>query len=349
MKTKKGKRETPVIQLKDYVRYHEKLSKIIELASDLSDEIYGNLFDLACLNKWKEWSDEQPIGTIFEFTEDMLRNTGDNNIDILWELLDKIREVKNRVTKYPGGEMGNSIIAMDTTNIYISIKIAGKGTIIIDWGDDSPCETHTIYTYHRDKWWQKKYEFSHDYKCENPHGYVFKTIKITGENITHLSCFKCGLTSLEVSKSTTLTWLFCRHNQLTNLDLSKNILLTHLDCGDNKLTSLDVSKNTALTDLYCNSNQLTSLNVSQNIELTHLLCSENKLTNLDVSKNTEMKGLYCQNNQFSAAELDELFEILHDNIIDEKFIYVFDNPGTDACNKKIAEDKGWRTIIPKNS
>ena len=89
--------ETRIVQLKDYVQYHEKLEKTMELVDDISEKVYESLIDLACLNKWKEWSDEQPIGTIFEFTKDMLRNTGDNNIDILWELLDKISEVKENI------------------------------------------------------------------------------------------------------------------------------------------------------------------------------------------------------------------------------------------------------------
>jgi hypothetical protein len=28
--------------------------------------------------------------------------------------------------------------------------------------------------------------------------------------------------------------------------------------------------------------------------------------------------------------------------MDSKHIYITGNPGADACNKKIAEDKGWR-------
>ena len=60
---------------------------------------------------------------------------------------------------------------------------------------------------------------------------------------------------------TTLTYLDCRVNQLTSLNLSQNTALTYLSCGDNQLTSLDVSQNTALTLLSCHSNQLTSLDV----------------------------------------------------------------------------------------
>ena len=45
-------------------------------------------------------------------------------------------------------------------------------------------------------------------------------------------------------------------NQLTSLDLSKNTELTMLYCNGNQLTSLDLSKNTALKHLYCYKNKI---------------------------------------------------------------------------------------------
>ena len=52
--------------------------------------------------------------------------------------------------------------------------------------------------------------------------------------------------------------LDCGNNQLTSLDVGKNMMLTDLDCSDNQLTNLEVSKNTALTYLDCANNQLSS-------------------------------------------------------------------------------------------
>jgi len=65
--------------------------------NDLSDDIFGSLFGLACLGKWKQWSDSQPIRTVFVFSKEMLRNTGDENIVLLWKLLDKIKEMKGQI------------------------------------------------------------------------------------------------------------------------------------------------------------------------------------------------------------------------------------------------------------
>ena len=95
-----------------------------------------------------------------------------------------------------------------------------------------------------------------------------------------------NLTGIQDFKS--LTTLNCIGNQLTSLDVSKNVALNTLTCYSNQLTSLDVSKNLALNTLSCYSNQLTSLDVSKNVALTALNCSSNKLTSLNLKngKNT---------------------------------------------------------------
>ena len=90
-----------VINIKDYAGYQAKLSKIVEQVSDLAEEIYESLFELAVLNKWKHWSDSQPVGTEFDVDEEMLRNTGDKNIDVLWKLLDTMLEVKENIKLSP--------------------------------------------------------------------------------------------------------------------------------------------------------------------------------------------------------------------------------------------------------
>ena len=103
---------------------------------------------------------------------------------------------------------------------------------------------------------------------------------------------------------TALTVLYCYDNQLTALDVSKNIALTTLGCSINQLDAVDVSKNTELSWFNCGSNRLTTLNVSKNTKLQYLRCYENQLTTLDLSNNTALKELRCQNNPLQ--ELDVL-------------------------------------------
>ena len=116
-----------------------------------------------------------------------------------------------------------------------------------------------------------------------------------------LYCDHNQLTSLDVSKNTELMGLNCDNNQLTSLDLSKNTKLDWLFCVNNQLTSLDLSKNTKLDCFYCNNNQLTSLDVSKNTELSYLYCNNNQLTSLDLSKNAELYSLNCSGNNLKSV------------------------------------------------
>ena len=131
-----------------------------------------------------------------------------------------------------------------------------------------------------------------------------QTITIHGD-VTKLDCSDNQLTSLDLPKSTVLTWLWCSGNQLTSLDLSNNTALTTLGCSNNQLTSLNVSKNTALIELNCALNQLTSLDMSKNTALGVLYCFDNQLTNLDVSKNIVLTELYCALNQLTSLDVSK--------------------------------------------
>ena len=120
-----------------------------------------------------------------------------------------------------------------------------------------------------------------------------------------LFCYGNNLTALNVSKNIELTLLLCNNNQLTKLNVSKNTDLEYLYCYGNQLTALDVSKNTALTWLLCYDNQLTELDVSKNTALTVLRCGNNQLTELDVSKNTALTELGCGYNQLTELDVSK--------------------------------------------
>ena len=64
------------------------------------------------------------------------------------------------------------------------------------------------------------------------------------------------LKTLDVSKNTKLTKLYCGFNQFSSLDLTSNVLLERLRCAGNDLNNLDVSKNTELTRLTAYNNRL---------------------------------------------------------------------------------------------
>jgi len=82
---------------RDYALYQKKLSKIIERLSEVANNVKGELFhlaDLACLDEWEEWSENKFVD--YDLKEDRanLRRTGDNNINFLIEILDKIMELR---------------------------------------------------------------------------------------------------------------------------------------------------------------------------------------------------------------------------------------------------------------
>ncbi len=124
-------------------------------------------------------------------------------------------------------------------------------------------------------------------------------------NLERLSCPFNNLTSLDVSKNIALVDLSCYGNQLAVLDVSKNIALVDFDCSFNQLTVLDVSKNTALVDLYCSFNELTDLDLSKNIALTRLHCNNNQLVSLDISKSIALDRLYCYKNSLTSIDLSK--------------------------------------------
>jgi len=277
-------------------------------------------------------------------------------------------------------------------------SMAGSGTITIDWGDGT-VETKTLLAFNYDRaipFDDDTYMFIHSYSDRSAH----HTIKISGNNITHLTTGRklidssphsktytsINLTNLDVSGATNLIALDCWGNKLTRLDLSANKALKYLDCSHNallkeldvsnntaltylaciyigiselnlnantaltylqcsfnQLTQLDLSANTALTELICHNNQLTELDLSTNTALTTLHCNNNQLMSLDFSNNPMLLNLYCHSNNLSTAALNAMFESLPNTTLRglQGVVYAGSNPGSNYCDKSIAEVKGW--------
>lgn len=122
--------------------------------------------------------------------------------------------------------------------------------------------------------------------------------------ITYLDCSLNNLTSLDVSKNTRLTELYCNNNvRLSSLIISEYTVLRFLNCSSCMLSSLDVSKCTRLVDLSCFFNELTSLDVSKCTNLNTLDVDGNELTSLDLTRNRALRGLICSNNQLTSLNL----------------------------------------------
>ena len=138
--------------------------------------------------------------------------------------------------------------------------------------------------------------------CENSKIYSIKGVEYFTE-LQGLWCKGNNISEMDLSKNTKLLSVWCSYNPLTELDLSNCPNLVWVYCFNCKLKKLDFSKNKNLAFLECNANpDLNELDVSNNPVLEHLFCSNCSLEKLDVSKNLNLCELTCFYNDLE--ELD---------------------------------------------
>ncbi|MEI8202823.1 MAG: hypothetical protein WCH34_07415 [Bacteroidota bacterium] len=88
-----------LINIKHYEEYHKGLRYANLLLEEFSDKIEELTVNLATSKKWKEWSDNHIEGENFTFSYEMLANTGDPNVDLLFTLLEHINDVQEKIEK----------------------------------------------------------------------------------------------------------------------------------------------------------------------------------------------------------------------------------------------------------
>ncbi len=129
--------------------------------------------------------------------------------------------------------------------------------------------------------------------------------------ITEFDCSNQGIKDMSgIEFLSRLVFLWCDHNEITTLDISKNQNLEFLGCDNNQLTELDISQNKYINTLSCTNNQLTELDVSQNSDLDNLYCDNNKITTFHF--NPELSVLTCRYNQLKELDLsaiDDLWDL----------------------------------------
>lgn len=114
---------------------------------------------------------------------------------------------------------------------------------------------------------------------------------------------------LGIERFRNLTYLCCRVNRFTSVDLSKNKSLRYVDVGNHykrttgRIASLRLPRTRTLEEVYCECNDLTSLDLSKCPNLRVLICYQNELTSLDLSKNPDLRALYCGRNDLTALDL----------------------------------------------
>lgn len=149
------------------------------------------------------------------------------------------------------------------------------------------------------------------------------------------------VSSVDLSKNIALEHLTISNTTMKTLDLSNNKILKSLHCTANEFGLPDLKNNPMLLYLDCYDSKLTTLDISHNPELIGLYCSYNELRSLDLKNNNKLNMLYIDNNQFDAMVLNSIMGDLPPIIGEDNHISISKNPGESACNKSIAENKGW--------
>ena len=132
-------------------------------------------------------------------------------------------------------------------------------------------------------------------------------------NLTSLNVSNAGISDLTgIEDFTLLQSLSCNQNNLTKIDVSKNIHLTSLNIANNQLTTLNVVQNTKLETIYCNDNLFKTLDFSKNGSLTTIYCPNNKLIALNlkngnnaVSNGPSIKN-FTNNPDLSCIQVDNV-------------------------------------------
>jgi hypothetical protein len=79
--------------------YMEELHNTLKTLGEFYDKIEGHMINLAVRDKWKEWNDTMKEGDVFNFSEEMLADTGDKNIDDLFNLFEKTYNIIETISK----------------------------------------------------------------------------------------------------------------------------------------------------------------------------------------------------------------------------------------------------------
>ncbi|WP_298222643.1 T9SS type A sorting domain-containing protein [Flavobacterium sp.] len=128
---------------------------------------------------------------------------------------------------------------------------------------------------------------------------MVRGLNLEGYNISNLT---------GIEYFTNLINLSCKHNNLTQLDLSTLDHLSGLSCSYNQLTSLVLPH--WVWYLYCDHNQLTSLDLTNSPHVINFDCSDNTLTSLTFAPdNFYLMHIFCDNNQLTTLNTDELHKL----------------------------------------
>lgn len=153
-------------------------------------------------------------------------------------------------------------------------------------------------------------------------GYIKTPKYITKKDVS--SIFKLELSNKKLKSLNgiehfiSLTELYCNNNNLTELDLSRNINLDIVKAKNNKLTKINVSHCSKMTELYLAENQLTTVEIGDLKSLLTLDLSRNPISSLDIPEGLKISRLLLRSAELSSLNLSNLKSLIFLYIIDSK-------------------------------
>ena len=137
---------------------------------------------------------------------------------------------------------------------------------------------------------------------EDGNGYLDSDEIFLARNV---HCENLGVRSIKgIEHFPFLTGLWCKGNNLTEMDLSHNPGLVGIWCSFNDFTELDFSDCPDLEWVYCFNCNLKTLNVRNNPKLAYLECNANpELKELDLSQNRLLENLFASECGLTSLDL----------------------------------------------
>jgi len=131
-------------------------------------------------------------------------------------------------------------------------------------------------------------------------------------NLQRLRIIHNQISSVDLSKNLNLTWVSFWDNKLTSIDVSSLSKLEYFGAGDNDIVTFDVSRNKNLIELdfgntegragYGTTRGVTSIDITHNPNLQQLYMQNNRLTSLNLSGNPMIKGLWVHDNKIESLD-----------------------------------------------
>lgn len=130
--------------------------------------------------------------------------------------------------------------------------------------------------------------------------------------IRNVNCEGMGVKSVQgIEFFPELVGLWCKDNQISHIDISKNVELTGIWCSNNPLTELDMSHNHELLWVYCFDCKLTELDFSQTPKMAFIECNTNPIKELDLSNCHELEHLTCGSCELTELDLSPCPKLAH--------------------------------------